>query len=101
MAAPSDGPDERIKVGILIVGGSPAGLAAAIGRVSSCRSAPEELAERLGDVPIAVVGGQGLRFARPVGSGGQPPARCGSCFPGCVLTTCRSTGRSTMRPFTT
>ena len=31
VAAPSDGPGERISVGILIVGGGPAGLAAAIG----------------------------------------------------------------------
>ena len=54
VAAPSDGPDERIEVGILIVGGGPAGLAAAI-RAGQLLQERPELAERLGDVPIAVV----------------------------------------------
>jgi len=54
IAAPTDGPDERIDVGILIVGGGPAGLAAAIRAGQLLQDRPE-LAERLGDVPIAVV----------------------------------------------
>ena len=101
VAAPSDGPDERIEVGILIVGGGPAGLAAAI-RAGQLLQERPELAERLGDVPIAVVEkGKACGSHVLSGRGGQPAARCGSCFPGCVLTTCRSTGRSTTRPSTT
>lgn len=54
VTAPTDGPDERIDVGILIVGGGPAGLAAAIRAGQLLQDRPE-LAERLGDVPVAVV----------------------------------------------
>jgi electron-transferring-flavoprotein dehydrogenase len=51
---PTDPADERIDVGILIVGGGPAGLAAAI-RAGQLLEARPELAERLGDVSIAVL----------------------------------------------
>jgi electron-transferring-flavoprotein dehydrogenase len=52
--APTDPADERIEVGFLIVGAGPAGLAAAI-RLGQLVEEHPELAERLGDVPVAVL----------------------------------------------
>ncbi len=52
--APSGPVDERIEVGFLIVGAGPAGLAAAI-RLGQLAEEHPETAERLGDVPVAVL----------------------------------------------
>ncbi|MDX6648029.1 MAG: electron-transferring-flavoprotein dehydrogenase [Miltoncostaeaceae bacterium] len=46
--------DERIEVGVLFVGGGPAGLAGAI-RLGQLLAEAPDLAEQLGEVPIAVV----------------------------------------------
>src|SRR5205809_6361572 len=54
VAEPTDPPDERIEVGILIVGAGPAGLAAAI-RIGQLVEERPDLAERLGEVPVAVL----------------------------------------------
>ena len=54
LAAPAAGPDERIAVGALFVGGGPAGLAGAIRLAQLLETAPE-VREKLGDAPIAVV----------------------------------------------
>ena len=54
VAEPTDPPDERIDVGILIVGAGPAGLACAI-RLGQLLEEQPDLAERLGDVPVAVL----------------------------------------------
>ena len=51
---PTDPVDERIEVGFLIVGAGPAGLAAAI-RLGQLMEEDPETAERLGDVPVAVL----------------------------------------------
>jgi electron-transferring-flavoprotein dehydrogenase len=54
VAAPSDPEEERIEVGVLIVGAGPAGLACAIRLGQLLEDAPE-LRERLGEVPVAVL----------------------------------------------
>jgi electron-transferring-flavoprotein dehydrogenase len=54
IGAPTDPPDERIDVGILIVGGGPGGLACAI-RVGQLLEENPALREKLGDVPVAVL----------------------------------------------
>jgi len=54
IAPPAAGADERIDVGVLFVGGGPAGLAGAIRLAQLLESAPD-VKERLGEVPIAVV----------------------------------------------
>jgi electron-transferring-flavoprotein dehydrogenase len=51
---PSDPVDERIEVGVVIVGGGPAGLACA-NRLMALLAGEPELAESLGEVPVAVV----------------------------------------------
>jgi electron-transferring-flavoprotein dehydrogenase len=51
---PTDPEDERIEVGVVIVGGGPAGLACAI-RLTQLLEDDPKLAESLGEVPIALV----------------------------------------------
>ncbi len=54
IAEPSAPADERIDVGVLIVGAGPAGLACAI-RLGQLLAEDPATAERLGDVPVAIV----------------------------------------------
>src|SRR5207245_2694511 len=54
VAEPTDPHDERIEVGVLIVGAGPAGLACAI-RLGQLLEEHPDVAARLGDVPVAVV----------------------------------------------
>jgi electron-transferring-flavoprotein dehydrogenase len=54
VAASSDPQDERIEVGVLIVGAGPAGLACAIRLGQLLEDAPE-IHDRLGEVPVAVL----------------------------------------------
>jgi electron-transferring-flavoprotein dehydrogenase len=54
VSEPTDPVDERIEVGVLIVGAGPAGLACAI-RFGQLLDEHPDIAERLGDVPVAVV----------------------------------------------
>jgi electron-transferring-flavoprotein dehydrogenase len=51
---PTDAEDERIEVGIAIVGGGPAGLACAI-RLTQLLEHEPELSEKLGEVPVALI----------------------------------------------
>src|SRR3954454_1797768 len=51
---PTDPEDERIEVGVAIVGGGPAGLACA-NRLLQLLAEDEALTERLGEVPVAVI----------------------------------------------
>ena len=54
VAAPTDPQEERIEVGVLIVGAGPAGLACAIRLGQLLENAPQ-IRERLGEVPVAVL----------------------------------------------
>jgi electron-transferring-flavoprotein dehydrogenase len=54
VAAPSDPKEERIEVGVLIVGAGPAGLACAI-RLGQLLEGAPEIRARLGEVPVAVL----------------------------------------------
>ena len=54
IAAPSDPVDERIEVGVCVVGAGPAGLACAI-RLGQLLEENPDVSERLGDVPVAVI----------------------------------------------
>ena len=51
---PTDPEDERIEVGVVIVGGGPGGLACAI-RLTQLLAEDESLMESLGEVPVALV----------------------------------------------
>jgi electron-transferring-flavoprotein dehydrogenase len=54
IAAPTDPEDERIEVGVAIVGGGPAGLACA-NRLLDLLAGDPKLQEKLGEVPVAVI----------------------------------------------
>jgi electron-transferring-flavoprotein dehydrogenase len=54
ITTPTDPLDERIEVGVLVVGAGPAGLAAAV-RLGQLMADDPTTAERLGDVPVAVL----------------------------------------------
>src|SRR6478672_10851445 len=54
IAPPTDPADERIEVGVAIVGAGPAGLACAI-RLGQLLEAEPAIGERLGEVPFAVL----------------------------------------------
>jgi electron-transferring-flavoprotein dehydrogenase len=54
VSPPVDPEDERIEVGVAIVGGGPAGLACAIRLMQLLEEAPQ-LAESLGEVPVALI----------------------------------------------
>src|ERR1700678_2804103 len=54
IAVPTDAPEERIEVGVAVVGAGPAGLACAI-RFGQLLEGDPATAEALGEVPLAVI----------------------------------------------
>src|SRR5437763_13103048 len=54
VSPPTDPADERIEVGVLVVGAGPAGLACAI-RLGQLIEGDPETAERMGEVPVALL----------------------------------------------
>ena len=54
ISRPTDPEDERIEVGVAIVGAGPAGMACAVKMLQLLEDRPE-LTEKLGEVPVAVM----------------------------------------------
>ncbi len=80
-AAPVAGPDERIDVGVLVVGAGPAGLAAAIRLAQRLEGAPA-VKERLGEVPVAVIEKGKYPGAHAVSGAVVDPVALRALFPG-------------------
>src|SRR6059058_4670907 len=68
----TDPEDERIEVGVAIVGGGQAGLACAIRLLQLLEDDPE-LAERLGEVPVAVIEKGKVAGAHQLSGGAMNP----------------------------
>ena len=71
---PTDAEDERIEVGVAIVGGGQAGMACAI-RLLQLLDDDEELTERLGEVPVAVIEKGRVAGAHQLSGGVMNPSR--------------------------
>ena len=78
---PTDPEDERIEVGVVIVGGGPAGLACAI-RLTQLLEDEPELAESLGEVPVAVVEKGKATGAHTLSGANMRPSAMRELFPG-------------------
>ena len=97
---PTDPEDERIEVGVAIVGGGQAGLACAIRLLQLLEDEPE-LAERLGEVPVAVIEkGKVVRRAPALRRGDEPRRPSRSCSPTSSPRSGRTTARSRARAST-
>src|SRR4029079_3711273 len=80
VAEPSDPEDERIEVGVAIVGGGPAGLACAIKVMQLLEDEPE-LTERLGEVPVAVIEKGKVAGAHLLSGANMRPSAMRELFP--------------------
>jgi len=77
---PTDPEDERIEVGIAIVGGGPAGLACANRTLQLLEDEPE-LTERLGEVPVAVLEKGKVAGAHELSGANMVPSAMKELFP--------------------
>src|SRR3954467_10374312 len=77
---PTDAPEDRIEVGVAIVGGGPAGLACA-NRVMQLLEDEPELTERLGEVPVAVIEKGKVTGAHLLSGANMRPSAMRELFP--------------------
>ena len=77
---PTDPEEERIEVGVAIVGGGPAGLACAIKLMQLLENEPE-LAEKLGEVPVAVIEKGKVAGAHLLSGANMRPSAMRELFP--------------------
>ncbi len=80
IAAPTDPEDERIEVGVAIVGGGPAGLACA-NRLLDLLAEEPELSEKLGEVPVAVLEKGKVAGAHELSGANMKPSAMRELFP--------------------
>lgn len=77
---PTDPADERIEVGVAIVGGGPAGLACA-NRLMQLLEDEPELTEKLGEVPVAVIEKGKVAGAHLMSGANMNPSAMRKLFP--------------------
>ena len=77
---PTDAPDDRIEVGVAIVGGGPAGLACANKLLQLLEGEPE-LTEKLGEVPVAVIEKGKVAGAHLLSGANMKPSAMEELFP--------------------
>jgi electron-transferring-flavoprotein dehydrogenase len=77
---PTDAPEDRIEVGVAIVGGGPAGLACANKLLQLLEGEPE-LTERLGEVPVAVIEKGKVSGAHLLSGANMKPSAMEELFP--------------------
>jgi electron-transferring-flavoprotein dehydrogenase len=80
IAEPTDPEDERIEVGVAIVGGGPAGLACA-NRLMDRLAGDEQLTEKLGEVPVAVIEKGKACGAHTLSGANMRPSAMNELFP--------------------
>jgi electron-transferring-flavoprotein dehydrogenase len=80
IVAPTDPADERIEVGVAIVGGGPAGLACANKLMQLLENEPE-LTEKLGEVPVAVIEKGKVSGAHLLSGANMKPSAMEELFP--------------------
>jgi electron-transferring-flavoprotein dehydrogenase len=80
ITAPTDPVDERIEVGVAIVGGGPAGLACANKLMQLLEGEPQ-LTEKLGEVPVAVIEKGKVAGAHLLSGANMKPSAMEELFP--------------------